>query len=165
MLHTILFQRPSYIFHCLYDIFASFCSVDSVTPIIVLDEQRVTSADTVTTSDAFDSLSVPLMKPTATSIGCAPNVTVQCTRYLVADNAILLQFSEAVRTSAIQLKARKKFLYCSFVVVVLHLCGPLKGLSEPLVSLKERSDHHLIRRNTQCIRCALKTQRLTCHSS
>jgi len=31
----------------------------------------------------------------------------------------------AVRISAIQLQYKKKFLYCSCIVVVLHLCGPL----------------------------------------
>ena len=33
----------------------------------------------------------------------------------------------AVRTSAIQLQYKKKFFYCSCIVVVLYLCGPLNA--------------------------------------
>ena len=35
-------------------------------------------------------------------------------------------YCKAVRTSAIQLQYKKNVLYCICVVVVLHLCGPLK---------------------------------------
>jgi len=38
---------------------------------------------------------------------------------------VLQRCIAGVCTSAIQLQYRKKFLYCSCIVVVLHLCGPL----------------------------------------
>ena len=39
---------------------------------------------------------------------------------------VLQRCIAGVRTNAIQLQCKKNFLYCSCILVVLHLCGPLK---------------------------------------
>jgi len=40
---------------------------------------------------------------------------------------VLQRCITGVRASVTELQYKKKFLYCSCIVVILHLCGPLKG--------------------------------------